>query len=38
VHLRPPADARTTYDDYVSLRWARRWPAEDLWVARKPQT
>ncbi|HZB04217.1 MAG TPA: class I SAM-dependent methyltransferase [Actinomycetota bacterium] len=37
VHLRPPAEARTTYDDYVSLRWARRWPAEDLWVVRKLQ-
>jgi hypothetical protein len=38
LHLRPPADAKTTYDDYVSLRWARRWPAEDLWVARKLQS
>jgi SAM-dependent methyltransferase len=36
VHLRPPPDATTTYDDYVSLRWARRWPAEDLWVVTKP--
>lgn len=36
VHLRPPEDATTTYDDYVSLRWARSWPAEDLWVVRKP--
>jgi SAM-dependent methyltransferase len=35
VHLRPPEDATTTYDDYVSLRWARSWPAEDLWVVRK---
>lgn len=35
LHLRPPPGATTTYDDYVSLRWARSWPAEDLWVARK---
>jgi ubiquinone/menaquinone biosynthesis C-methylase UbiE len=35
VHLRPPQDATTTYDDFVSLRWARSWPAEDLWVAIK---
>jgi SAM-dependent methyltransferase len=36
VHLRPSEDATTTYDDYVSLRWARSWPAEDLWVVSKP--
>jgi SAM-dependent methyltransferase len=36
AHLRPPEGATTTYDDYVSLRWARSWPAEDLWVAHKP--
>jgi SAM-dependent methyltransferase len=37
VHLRPPQGATTTYDDYVSLRWARSWPAEDLWVVIKPK-
>lgn len=37
IHLRPPEGAATTYDDYVSLRWARSWPAEDLWVAAKPR-
>jgi SAM-dependent methyltransferase len=36
AHLRPPEEATTTYDDYVSLRWARSWPAEDLWVLHKP--
>jgi SAM-dependent methyltransferase len=36
IHLRPAEDATTTYDDYVSLRWARSWPAEDLWVVSKP--
>lgn len=35
VHLRPPEGATTTYDDYAPYRWARRWPAEDLWVTRK---
>ena len=36
IHLRPPDGATTTYTDYVSLRWARDWPAEDLWVVTKP--
>jgi len=36
IHLRPPQNATTTYTDYVSLRWARDWPAEDLWVLTKP--
>ena len=36
VHLRPPDDATTTYDDYAPYDWARRWPAEDLWVVEKP--
>jgi SAM-dependent methyltransferase len=35
IHLRPPLRATTTYDDYVDLDWARRWPAEDLWRVRK---
>ncbi|MGH2711821.1 MAG: methyltransferase domain-containing protein [Actinomycetota bacterium] len=35
IHLRPADDATTTYDDYAPYEWARRWPAEDLWVARK---
>ena len=35
VHLRPADDATTTYDDYAPYEWARRWPAEDLWVADK---
>ena len=36
VHLRPPDDATTTYGDYAPYDWARRWPAEDLWVVEKP--
>jgi SAM-dependent methyltransferase len=34
--LRAPEDAKThTYYDWMPADWARRWPAEDLWVARK---
>lgn len=34
--LQAPADARTHhYYDMVTAEWARRWPAEDVWVARK---
>jgi SAM-dependent methyltransferase len=36
VELCPPEDAQTTYPDYVPLEWARRWPAENVWKARKP--
>jgi SAM-dependent methyltransferase len=32
--LRPPADATTTYE-WVTLEWARSWPSEEIWVARK---
>jgi len=35
IELRPPRSATTSYVDYVSLSWARRWPAENIWVARK---
>lgn len=34
IELRPPPGARTTYGFYAPLRWARRWPAESLWVTR----
>ena len=34
IELRPPAEATTTYD-FVPLAWARRWPAENIWKARK---
>jgi SAM-dependent methyltransferase len=34
--LRAPADGAThTYYDYVTADWARKWPCEDLWVARR---
>ena len=35
IDLVPTADATTTYDEYVPLDWARRWPAEEIWVVRK---
>jgi SAM-dependent methyltransferase len=34
VDLRPPADATTTFE-LVPLAWARRWPAEEVWVLRR---
>jgi SAM-dependent methyltransferase len=34
VELRPAADASTTYP-FVTLDWARRWPSEEVWKARK---
>jgi len=36
VELRAPKHASTSYDDF-DARWARRWPAEQIWVARKEQ-
>ena len=36
LELYAPDDAEThPYYDYVTADWARRWPAEELWVARK---
>jgi len=36
IELQPPADAATPeYYDDVPVDWARRWPAEEIWVARK---
>ncbi len=34
VELRPSASATTRYP-YVTTEWARRWPAEEVWVARR---
>jgi len=36
VELRAPKGATTTYSGYVPYRWARRWPAEQIWKVRKP--
>ncbi len=36
VELQAPADAETHhYYSYVTAEWARRWPCEEIWVARK---
>ena len=32
VEIRPDPNAETTYPDFVPLEWARRWPAESLWI------
>ncbi len=34
VELRAPAGA-TTRTPYVTLEWARRWPSEEVWIARR---
>ncbi len=34
LELRPPEGA-TTSADWITLEWARRWPCEDVWKARK---
>ncbi|MDQ6780885.1 MAG: class I SAM-dependent methyltransferase [Candidatus Eremiobacteraeota bacterium] len=35
IELQPAADAVTTYEGFVPLDWARRWPAENIWKLRK---
>ena len=36
VELHAPPDAEThPYYSYVTAEWGRRWPAEEVWVARK---
>ena len=32
---RPAPRRRTSYYDFVTAEWARRWPAEEIWAARK---
>lgn len=34
IEVRPPADA-TTRLSHISLDWARRFPCEEVWRARK---
>ena len=34
IEIRPPEDATSTYK-FVTLEWARRWPSEEVWKARK---
>jgi SAM-dependent methyltransferase len=35
VELQAPDGATTTYDEFVPAAWARRWPAEEIWVLRR---
>jgi SAM-dependent methyltransferase len=35
IELRPPEGATPTFDQYAPYEWARRWPAEHIWKARK---
>ena len=35
IELRPPADAVTAFEGYVTLEWARDFPAEHIWKVRK---
>jgi SAM-dependent methyltransferase len=34
IEIRPPEGATTSYQ-FVTLEWARRWPSEEVWRARK---
>ena len=36
IELRPAETATTRYP-YVTVEWARRWPSEEVWVARKKE-
>ena len=33
--MRPKTRRRHEFYDYVTPEWARKWPAEEIWVARK---
>ena len=35
IEVRPGPDATTQFTDVVSLEWARRWPCEEVWKARR---
>jgi hypothetical protein len=37
IEIYPAPDAVThAYYDYVPAAWAKQWPSEEIWVARKP--
>ena len=37
VELFAPDDAKThEYYEFVTADWARKWPVEEIWAARKP--
>jgi SAM-dependent methyltransferase len=35
VELRPPPNATTSFNDYVTFEWANSWPAEQIWRVRR---
>lgn len=35
VELRPSAESSTRYTNIATLEWARQWPSEEAWIARK---
>ena len=35
IELLAPEGAATTYDEFASYEWARRWPAEQIWKLRR---
>jgi SAM-dependent methyltransferase len=35
IELRAPESAHSTYRDWVSHEWARKWPAEQIWRLRR---
>jgi len=35
LEIRAPADAQTPSDAMATAEWARRWPVEEVWKARK---
>ena len=35
LELQPPADAPASRHTFVTLDWARKWPAEEIWKVRK---
>lgn len=38
IEIQAPEDATTTYTNFATPEWSRRWPAENLWKLRKEST
>ena len=34
IEVQPAPNAKARFE-FASLEWARRWPSEDIWIARK---
>ena len=35
IDIKPPAEAEPTRFEYMNLEWAKKWPAEEIWGAKK---